>query len=287
MSQLQSGKWSGLTGRREREEKYARAQQSYGRDNALRYVSRSGLMPADDAARSTNVGDWERVISVAAGAGLATAGLIRGRWDGLLLTALGAGLVWRGYSGRCPCYATLGINTAEHQPATAVPARQGVKVERSLSIRRRPDEIYQFWRRLDNLPRAMKHLERVEPRDSQRSHWVAKGPFGTHIEWDAEIINERENELIAWRSLPGGDIQTAGSVRFEPAHDGSSLVTISMKYNPPAGKAGAQVADWLGTGLQQKLDEDLVRLKQLMETGDELKAGGPFTASRATDGPAL
>jgi uncharacterized membrane protein len=286
MSQFPSSELAGFASRREREEQLVREERFFQPDNPWGDVSRGGLAPADAEDQSRNVGDWERILSVAAGAGLATVGLMRGRWDGLLLAALGAGFVWRGYSGRCQCYAALGINTAEHHRATAVPAQQGVKVEKSIRIRRPPHEIYQFWRRLENLPRVMKHLERVEPLDSQRSHWVAVGPLGTHVEWDAEILNERENELIAWRSMPGGDIQTAGSIRFEPAHDGSTDLTLSMKYNPPAGKAGAQIAHWLGQGLEQKLDEDLGRWKQVMESGAEQQLGGqPFTSSASATKP--
>jgi uncharacterized membrane protein len=113
----------------------------------------------------------------------------------------------------------------------------------------------------------MSNLKKVEQLDSQRSHWVARGPIGSEIEWDAEIHNERGNELIAWRSLPGGDIDTAGSIHFRPARQPRvTEVTLSMKFNPPAGRIGARIAEWLGEGLEQKLDEDLPRFKQVMET---------------------
>jgi uncharacterized membrane protein len=210
----------------------------------------------------------ERVLSVATGLGLAASGLKRGRAWGLLFTAMGAGLVWRGVSGRCQCYAALGINTAEHNPATAVPAREGFRLERTIIVNRSPEELYKFWRRLDNLPQVMRHLKYVETTDDEHSHWKAEGALGADVEWDAEIINERPNELIAWRSLPGGDVDTAGSIHFRPQKQGSvTEVTLSMKYNPPAGKIGAQIASLLGEGLEQKLDEDLNRFKEVMETG--------------------
>ena len=258
----------GMADRRTREEEYARREEFSGEESQA--FDRPGLRPghSDTSANVPNVGDLERMISMGAGVGLAAVGLARGRWDGLLLTALGAGLAWRGYTGRCQCYAALGIDTARHNPATAVPAQQGEKVEKTITICRPPAEIYQFWRQLEKLPRVMKNLKRVEPIDSQRSHWVAKGPLGPDVEWDAEIINERENEMIAWRSLHGGDIDTAGSIHFKPSsREGCTDIVLSMKYNPPAGKAGAQVASWLGEGLEQKLEEDLHRLKELMESG--------------------
>src|SRR5438552_12278155 len=106
----------------------------------------------------------------------------------------------------------------------------------------------------------MRHLKNVQTLDNQRSHWVAEGALGKDVEWDAEIINERENEMLAWRSLPGGDIDTAGSVHFKPlGHDRGTQVTISMKYNPPAGRLGEALAELLGDGLEEKLDEDLRR----------------------------
>jgi uncharacterized membrane protein len=176
----------------------------------------------------------------------------------------------------------LGINTAEHNPATAIPARQGEKVERTITIRRSPEELYHFWRDLENLPRIMDNVKKVEQRDAQRSHWVVNGPLGTELEWDAEIYNERANELIAWRSLPGGDVETAGSIHFNPSRQiGCTEVTLSMKYNPPAGKVGAKLADWFGDGLQQKLDADLERFKHIVEAEGTSVLSGAKSASTA------
>jgi uncharacterized membrane protein len=267
MTQLSTDYSSGFSGRRELEEAYARAEE-FRREGACReWAWPTGREPASGYTGAKNVGEMERVISVAAGVGLATVGLMRGRWDGLLLGALGAGLVWRGYLGRCQCYAALGINTAKRNPAIGVPAQQGEKVEESITVGRDPAELYQFWRQLENLPRVMSHLKEVRQIDRQRSHWVAFGPLGQELEWEAEIWNERENELIAWRSLPGGDIDTAGSVHFKSSSQpGCCDVTVSMKYNPPAGKLGAWFADWLGDGLRPKIAEDLRRFKQEMES---------------------
>lgn len=217
--------------------------------------------------QTQNVGQPERLLSAAAGAALAAYAISRSRWDTLIAGAVGAGLLWRGYTGRCQCYVALGIDTSEHNPATGVPAQHGVKIEKTIKINRAPEDLYRFWRNLENLPQVMGHLVRVEPIDSQRSHWVANGPFDREVEWDAEIINERLDDLIAWRSLPGGQIDTAGSVHFDRTADGGTEVTLSMKYNPPAGKIGAHIADWLGEGLCQKLDEDLQRFKATMEAG--------------------
>jgi uncharacterized membrane protein len=266
MSQVGSSYIGSILDRRAIEEDRVRAERM--RPRAQRYsVKRNdgGYEPVA-GAQGQNVGDMERILSMAAGAGLAGLALARRRWDSLLLGAIGAGFLWRGYTGRCQCYAALGINTADHNPATAVPAQQGVKIEKTIKIHRPPEELYRFWRNLENLPQIMRHLKKVEPIDSLHSHWVAKGPFGKEVEWDAEIINERADDLIAWRSLPGGQIDTAGSVRFNRTADGGTELTLSMKYNPPAGKIGAQIAEWLGDGLELKLDEDLSRFKGTMES---------------------
>jgi uncharacterized membrane protein len=148
-----------------------------------------------------------------------------------------------------------------------VPAHQGLKIERTVVVQRSPEELYKFWRRLENLPQVMQHLKYVETIDHEHSHWKAEGAFGSDVEWDAEILNERENEMIAWRSLPGGDVDTAGSVHLRPLGNEGTEVTLSMKYNPPAGKIGARVASLFGEGLEEKLDEDLCRFKEVMETG--------------------
>jgi uncharacterized membrane protein len=215
-----------------------------------------------------NISQRERLYSAVGGAVLLLAGLSRGKLGGLLMTVCGGALVYRGWSGHCHCYDALGIDTSEHNAATVIPAQQGVKVERTVTVNRPADELFHFWRELHNLQGIMQHIRRVEVRDDNRSHWIANAPLGQPIKWDAEIINEREPELIAWRSLPGGDVDTAGSVRFKPLnHDRGTAVTVSLKYNPPGGKVVAALASLLGSGLEQQLESDLRRFKSVMEAG--------------------
>ena len=223
-----------------------------------------------------NISRTERWLSAGAGATMVLYGLSHGRMGGLLAALIGGSLVYRGVRGRCECYAALGINTAEHNDATAVPAQEGYKVEKAIVINRPPRELYAFWREFENLPRVMGHLKSVESHDRQRSHWVAEGALGKDVEWDAEIINERENEMIAWRSLPEGDIETAGSVHFNGRdQDRATELVVSLKYNPPAGKLGAQVASLFGCGLENKITEDLARFKETMESGHASGVGAP------------
>jgi uncharacterized membrane protein len=283
MNQFKPGTFGGTLGGADYQAHYSQASPSGDPHDSSDVACHE---PACGLHEGQNVGSLERVISVAAGLGLAASGLKRGRVTGLLLSAMGAGLVWRGLSGRCQCYAALGINTAERSPATGVPAGEGYKLERTIVVNQPPEKLYEFWRRLENLPQVMRHLKYVETTDDDHSHWKAEGAFGADVEWDAEIINDRKNELIAWRSLPGGDVDTAGSIHFYPQHQGDvTEVTLSMKYNPPAGKIGAQVASLFGEGLEQKLDEDLCRFKEVMETGMEAAPQVETTAYTTRNSP--
>jgi uncharacterized membrane protein len=156
-----------------------------------------------------------------------------------------------------------------------------VHIETSISINKTPEELYAFWREFRNLPIFMKNLESVTEIDRWNSHWVAKGLGGARVEWDAEVYNEEENKLIAWRSLEKADVVNAGSVRFEkgPAGHGT-YVRVTVNYNPPAGKLGATLAQLLGTEPSQLIKEDLRRLKQIMEAGEIATIAGQ-TSGRA------
>lgn len=142
-------------------------------------------------------------------------------------------------------------------------------VERSIRINRSPEELYRFWRNFENLPRFMNHLESVRIIDQQRSHWITKAPLGNHVEWDAEIVDDRENEQICWRSLPNADIPNHGCVRFESSeYEVGTEVKVTMQYSPPGGIAGAVIAAFFGEAPDLQLYEDLWRLKQEIEGGN-------------------
>ncbi len=221
-----------------------------------------------DQVRSSlaqNVERPERIGSIAAGAGLVLYGLSRRSWGGLALALLGGALVHRGSTGYCAVYRRLGINSRQMNTEAGVPGNKGVKVERAITIARPPQEVYRFWRNVENLPQFFEHVESVSEIDERRSHWVVKGPAGTQLEWTAEILTDRPGELISWESLPGAEVQNAGSVRFEPATGGATEVKVTLQYQPPAGVVGAAVAKLFGEAPDQQLDDDLGRLKQLLE----------------------
>ena len=140
-------------------------------------------------------------------------------------------------------------------------------VEQCVTIHRSPEELYQFWRNFENLPRFMEHLKSVQCLDEKRSHWVVKGPMGKEVEWDATIINDEPGRLIAWESLPNADVVNAGTVRFEPAAEDSTEMRVLIKYDPPGGKLGAAAAKLSSENPNQQVKEDLRRFKEMMETG--------------------
>jgi uncharacterized membrane protein len=226
----------------------------------------------DSASNQVNVGQTERWASALAGGALALYGLTRRTWGGAVLALVGGSLVYRGSTGHCHMYDMLGVNTAGNEtgnPLVSVHGGKGIKVEKSVTINKSPEELYRFWRNFENLPRFMNHLESVTRYGEGRSHWVARAPAGKTVEWDAEIYNEKENELIAWRSLEGADVDNAGSVRFEPSPDGrGTVVRVTLKYDPPAGRIGSLVARLFGEEPSQQIEEDLQRFKQVMETGE-------------------
>jgi uncharacterized membrane protein len=214
-----------------------------------------------------NVARPERTASAIAGALLVVQGLrSSNRNSGLITLLAGAELLRRGLSGRCYLYHLLGITTAEHRGASiSVPYPVGIRVDCSITVDRPPTEAYRFWRNLENLPVFMEHLASVKVIDEARSHWIAKAPAGTSIEWDAEIVNDIENKLIGWRSLPDSQVQNAGSVHFEPEGNGTKI-SVELQYNPPAGVLGAAVARMFGEEPTQQIREDLQRFKEHMES---------------------
>jgi uncharacterized membrane protein len=157
-------------------------------------------------------------------------------------------------------------------------------VDAAVTINRPPEELYRFWRNLENLPRFMRHIQSVRVIDEKHSHWVAKGPAGKTVEWDAEIINDIENRLIGWRSIPGSDVDSGGSVRFEPAlGNRGTEVRISLQYNPPGGSVGAAIAKLLGQDPKKHILEDLRRFKHLMETGEIPTTEGQPACRQSTE----
>lgn len=213
---------------------------------------------SEGASNGAGSGTVERLASVAGGTALAYYALRSRPLPGALLALAGGALVYRGATGHWPA--------ADSRERGAEP---GVRVERAVTINTSPEELYAFWRRLENLPRFMDHLVSVSELDARRSHWVAKAPMGRTVEWDAEITAEEPGRRLAWRSLPGAEIENAGEVRFQPAPAGRGMeLHVTLSYQPPAGTVGALVARLLGEEPERQVADDLRRLKAMLEAGE-------------------
>jgi uncharacterized membrane protein len=239
------------------------------------YETDFGFMPA------VNVGDKERVASVAGGVALLSVAVFKR--GPLSIPALFSGLVLllRGLTGICPAYKALGINTAEdaeqHRRSEniSVPAETGIHVVRAVTINRSAEDLYNFWRNPANLPSIMKYVESVEYISPERAHWTIKLPAGAKSEFDAEVYTDVPNEVISWRSLPGSQIPNAGSIRFKPAPvDRGTEVTLTIEFVPPGGALGQAVMKMFNEAPSQYIGQYLRDFKMIMETGEQATTEG-------------
>jgi uncharacterized membrane protein len=223
-----------------------------------------GLAPAPQ----TNVGVTERWLSVAAGIALLAIAPKQGVKGSVISALAGSGLLYRGWTGHCWVYQTLHNHSHPLASAAGVRAQHGVRFEKSIIINRPAESIYAFWRDLKKLPQIIAHLESVVE-EGNRSHWLARGPLGQSVEWDAEIIEERPNEILAWQSVPNSQLDTAGSFRLKPlSAERGTAVRLILKYDPPGGSSLDTLAKWLGTDVEDELVESMRRMKQLLEAGE-------------------
>jgi uncharacterized membrane protein len=197
-------------------------------------------------SRFTQLEPWASYVS---GGALTAFGISRKSLGGAALAAAGGLLIYRA--------------TTYNQQA------HDIHVQKSVTLMKPVAEVYSFWRNFDNLPQIMTHLESVKSIDNRHSHWTAHGPANSRIEWDAEIIDERENEFIVWRSCAGADVENRGSVQFSSALNGEATeINVAIDYAPPAGRLGAAFARLFGEDPEQQVREDLRHFKALMETGE-------------------
>ncbi len=201
--------------------------------------------------------------------------------DALDLTLLGFAFGERGADRRrvAAAYtAVSGVTALDALAASRVTRRSaGVdrfRVVKSIAINRSPQECYDAWRRFEDLPRFMRHLESVTVLDERRSRWVARGPAGSTVRWEAELVEDEPGRLIAWRSR-GGDVETSGRVELSPRpNERGTYLRVTLDYAPPAGAVGAAAAKLLVESPEQQLQEDLRRFKQILETGEVVTTEG-------------
>lgn len=219
-----------------------------------------------DFARDVNVGDTERMLSAVVGGALVAWGGMQRSLGGLGLMAAGGALAWRALSGHCAIYRALGVDTRSHAGTTR--GNLGVKIDKSIEVNAAPERVYAFWRRFENLPRILSNVEAVRVTSDTRSHWTVKVVGGATVAWDAEIINDKPNELIAWQSMPGSSVTHAGSVRFERASGGrGTRIHVELQYDPPGGEIGHAVAALLSADAGTQVEQDLRNFKQAFEAG--------------------
>jgi uncharacterized membrane protein len=247
---------------------------------ARELVHAAGLL----TSRRKDVWAWTRVVG-----------------DAMDLTALGMALAHRDGSRRRRLLAVTvavagitlldlltAIQATRADKTSAAPTMRGARKGESMeltattTIRKSASEVYAFWRKLENLPTFMAHLDQVHATGARTSHWSAAAPFGKNVEWDAEVIDEEPGEKIAWRSTGNADVPNAGTVRFLPAPDGvSTEVYVVLVYDIPGGTLGKAVAKYFGEEPHQQLDDDLRRLKQVLETGEVVRSDGAPWGKRA------
>ena len=224
----------------------------------------------------TNLGRWERIGSVAAGAGLLYLATQRPRMRGAR-QVLGASLLARGVTGHCMVkQALLGDEAARTDTKRWLGGAAGIHVRESVVIRRPVGEVYRFWRDLGNLARFLRHVERVDVLDSRHSHWVVRGPGHMRLEWDAEILSDEPDRLLSWKSTSPADIVSAGSVIFRTIGPEQTQIAVHFQYSPPGGSMGRKVAALLGQDPQGQVREDLRRLQDLLERREDVAGVRPM-----------
>jgi uncharacterized membrane protein len=207
-----------------------------------------------------------RVLVGSLGLAFLADGRRRSGMTGGLESAFGGALAARAASN-LPTRRLVGVNAG----------RRAVRLQKTIHIDAPVEDVWALWSHFENFPRFMAHLEDVRVTGDRRSHWVARGPAGTNVEWDAEITKWEPNEVIGWKSVEGSAVGNAGLVRFRPTADNGTHIDVRLSYNPPGGALGHVVASIFGTDPKRALDDDLVRLKSLLELGKASASGESVT----------
>ncbi|MHC5743969.1 MAG: SRPBCC family protein [Nostoc sp.] len=219
-------------------------------------TSTSGDKSSTNQPEASEVERWASLIG---GGAMVLMGLKQGSLRGALTALAGGGLVYQG--------ATKQSTIQKAQEAIGI--NQPIKVEKTVTINKSAEELYRFWHNFENLPTFMKHLKSVKVYNEKRSHWIANAPLGNSVEWDADILEDRENEFISWASVEGADIDNSGFVRFKKAPgDRGTEVKVVLEYNPPGGALTATLAKLFGEEPEQQIGDELRRFKMLMEAGE-------------------
>jgi uncharacterized membrane protein len=201
-------------------------------------------------SEQSRASDPERWVPLLAGSAIALFGLTRKSATRVALFTTGAAIAY------------AGAKAQDSAPTDSI-------AESSTIVNVSPQEAFSYWRDFENLGTFMHHIESVHVTDERNSRWTAIGPLGQRLEWDAEITGEVENELIAWRSLPGSDIEVDGQVEFSQAPgDRGTLLNVRIHYSSPVGRFGKMVAKLVGKDPNFLVRQDLRRFKALLEASE-------------------
>jgi uncharacterized membrane protein len=219
------------------------------------------------------ISDTERWGSLLTGGAMVLAGLSQRSLRGAIMAIAGGTLAYHGATSE---------KSLTDKVTEAAGINKDLRVEKTVSIQNKsPEELYQFWRNFENLPTFMKHLKSVTTIDQNRTHWVANAPLGNSVEWDADTITDRENQLISWASIPGTDVENSGFVRFQAGPPGRGTeVKVVIEYSLPGGVLTAALAKVFGENPEQQIGDDLRRFKMLMETGEIATTEGQSCGQR-------
>lgn len=222
-----------------------------------------------------NVGSGERWLSLLGGGVSLAEGLRRRGAAGGLLALLGGFLLFRGLSGHCPLYGQLRKSTS-HPGDGGLFGKHLIEARSRIIVRRPREVVYRYWRDLDNLPQAMRHIRSIRIHGN-RSHWTARTALGRHLQWESQITQDSPNERLAWRSVAGSQVESRGEVRFRPHLNGGTEVDVNLYYRPPGGAAGRLLAAVFGGLSEKTVHRDLERFKAFIESrtmNTSVQAGG-------------
>ena len=206
-------------------------------------------------------GKGARWVTALGGGALVLYAMRQRSWTSPFVAAAGTALVYRGATGQYPAQELL--------EDVAETADKGIRVHKAVTIQRSPEDVYQFWRRLENLPRFMEHLTEVEDLGGGRSRWHARVPAGLPLSWEAVIVRDEPGRLLQWETDPDATVQHHGQVRFLPAMgDRGTELHVDMSYRPPLGVAGVAVAQLLNIVTEQQIKEEIRRCKHMLEAGE-------------------
>ncbi len=219
-----------------------------------RYGSRRGDIQGLESAtleRKPGVGSADRMVALVGGA-LALYGLARRGALGIAARTVGTGMLWSEVRG------------ARNLARRGRERRRAVDIQTTLFVGAPVERVYDFWTDYENFPLFMSHVRKVRDLGGGRSHWVVRGPGGVPLEWDSMLTEQTPGSALAWRSRPGSMLENAGTVRFHREGTGTR-VDLRLCYHPPAGHTGQAIAELMGADPRGKLNEDLGRLKALLE----------------------